>query len=152
MNSESFSQRFLELEKHVMALPREVSSAKLGKHDIANERLKPEPNGRGACHSDVLRTYFFEDAGPFPRFVSQKLQFTNMLAPLVFTITPNQSLRRRISWGDKGNGSHVPLDTVERLVSEMSAMKERDSRMDERVMRQFRMVREPKRRWKQNLM
>eukprot|EP00737_Agarophyton_chilense_P004902 gb/GEZJ01006636.1/.p2 GENE.gb/GEZJ01006636.1/~~gb/GEZJ01006636.1/.p2 ORF type:complete len:139 (-),score=11.73 gb/GEZJ01006636.1/:592-1008(-) len=82
MNNEVFNQRFMEFEKHLMELPREVSSATLGKCNTGNKLFQLAPNGRGASDRDVFNNYFFVDAGPFPRFVSQKLQLINMLVGL----------------------------------------------------------------------
>ncbi|KAI0566109.1 THO complex subunit 2 [Gracilaria domingensis] len=82
MDNQVFDNRFVEFEKYLLELSREVSSSKLGKRDSKNERLKAAPNGHGASDRDVFSKYAFVDAGPLPRFVSQKLQFINMLVGL----------------------------------------------------------------------
>eukprot|EP00178_Gracilaria_changii_P000441 TRINITY_DN1052_c0_g1_i1.p1 TRINITY_DN1052_c0_g1~~TRINITY_DN1052_c0_g1_i1.p1 ORF type:complete len:1760 (-),score=301.38 TRINITY_DN1052_c0_g1_i1:411-5690(-) len=82
MDNQLFDNRFVEFESHLLELSREVSSVKLGKRDAANERLKVAANGHGASDRDMFSKYSFVDAGPLPRFVSQKLQFINMLVGL----------------------------------------------------------------------
>lgn len=82
MDNKVFDTRFVEFEKHLLELSKEVSYGKFGKKDMLNEKLKPSPPGRGPSDRDILSTYPFVDSGPLPRFVSQKLHFINMLVGL----------------------------------------------------------------------
>lgn len=82
MDNKLFNAKFVEYEKHLLELSREVSSAKLAKRDSASETFKPSSYGRGSSDRDIFTKYTFTDAGPLPRFVSQKLQFISMLVGL----------------------------------------------------------------------